>query len=49
MNDRITREDTMKSLGYKVIVLERTGISLRIDNTRDNFLMFWFDKSKTEA
>lgn len=48
MNDRQTREETLKSLWYEVKVLEKTSINDRINNARDLFKNCWFDKGKTE-
>jgi len=44
MNDRKTREDTLVELWYDVEVLQRTAISDRIDDTRNNFKFMYFDK-----
>ncbi len=49
MNDRQTREETLRELWYDVIVLDRTAINDRIEITRNSFQNFRFDKSKTEA
>lgn len=46
MNDHKTRATALWELWYQVIVLGRTAINTRIDNTRDKFQFFWFDKSK---
>jgi hypothetical protein len=49
MNDRQTRAETLRELGYKAYVLPRVkAIRDRIDLTRDYFRYCWFDKSKTE-
>jgi len=48
MNDHKTRSAQLKELWYEVTTLERTAISDRHDNVRDNFQNCWFDKSKCE-
>ena len=49
MNDHKTRASQLQELWYKVHVLERTAISDRHDNVRDNFKYCFFDKSKCET
>ena len=48
MNDHKTRSAQLKELGYNVVTLEKTAISDRHDNVRDNYQNCWFDKSKCE-
>ncbi len=48
MNDHKTRSAQLKELWYEVVTLERTAISDRHDNVRDNFQNCWFDKSHCE-
>lgn len=49
MNDHKTRASQLKELWYEVKVLERTAISDRHDNVRDNFQNCWFDKANCET